>query len=87
MSDLRPDLAALVASVQHPSGDPATLRDDTVLLDGGLALDSLAVLEIVLGLEERFGLPVPAEDVTPAHLGTFGRLIAYVERRRAAAAP
>jgi len=79
-ADLRSDLAALVASVAHPPADPASLSDDTVLLSGGLDLDSLSILELVVGLE-KWGIEVPAEDVNPAHFGTFSRLLSYALSR------
>ena len=80
--DLRSSLAALVASVARPPADPATVADDTSLLGGGLDLDSLSVLELVVGLE-GLGVVVPPEDVTPTHFGTLSSLVAYVRGRRA----
>jgi acyl carrier protein len=80
-ADFRGRLAALVAGLAHPPVDPATISDDTGLLRGGLDLDSLSLLEIVVGLE-GFGIEVPAADVTPEHFGTFARLLAYTGSRR-----
>lgn len=80
----RDRLAALVASVCVPAADPAQLDDETKLIAAGLALDSLALLELVVGLEAEFGVAVPESDVTSANFGTFGRLRAYVDARRRA---
>ena len=77
----RDRLAALVASVCVPPADPADLHDATKLIGEGLALDSLALLEIVVGLESEFGVAVPGTDVTSANCGTLRRLLAYVEAR------
>jgi acyl carrier protein len=79
-SDLRGGLAALVAGLSRPPVDPATVSDDTVLLQGGLDLDSLSLLELVVGLE-RWGIEVPAADVVPANFGTFGLLLSYARAR------
>jgi acyl carrier protein len=79
-SDLRGGLAALVASLARPPVDPATVSDDTVLLQGGLDLDSLSLLELVVGLE-RWGIEVPAADVVPANFRTFALLLAYARTR------
>jgi acyl carrier protein len=73
-------LAALVAGLAHPPVDPASISDATVLLRGGLDLDSLALLELVVGLEQ-WGIEVPAADVTPANFGTFASLLAYARDR------
>lgn len=34
---------------------PAEIMDDTLLFDGGLSLDSIDALEIVVGLQKEFG--------------------------------
>jgi acyl carrier protein len=78
---IRERLAALVASVCVPPADPGRLTDDTKLIGEGLALDSLALLEVVVGLESEFGLAVPGTDVTSANFGTLGRLCAFVGAR------
>jgi acyl carrier protein len=79
--DLRRSVAALAASVARPPADPAALRDDTSLLGGGLDLDSLSMLELVVGLE-KLGVAVAAEDVVPANFGTFSSLLAYARAHR-----
>jgi acyl carrier protein len=79
-ADLRGGLAALVARLARPPVEPATLRDDTVLLQGGLDLDSLSLLELVVGLEQ-WGIEVPPADVVPAHFGTFALLLSYARSR------
>jgi acyl carrier protein len=81
-ADLRTALAALLGSVARPPADPASLEDDTSLLGGGLDLDSLSMLELVVGLE-RLGVEVPPQDVTPDHFRTFSTLLDYVRSRRA----
>ena len=42
---------------------PEEIEDDEVLFGGGLGLDSVATLEIVVGLEEEFGVEVQDEDL------------------------
>ncbi|MBM4130369.1 acyl carrier protein [bacterium] len=67
-------------------GDEARLTgDDLSLLDNGI-MDSLGVLELVAFLESRLGLSVPDADLVPRNLDSVDNLVAYVERRRAAAA-
>lgn len=82
---LAPALASLVASVAHPPADPTTLRESSVLLESGLDLDSLALLELVVGLE-TWGIAVPAADVGPQNFRTFGALLAYVRARAGSSA-
>lgn len=54
------------------------LGDDVPLGEGGLGLDSIALLELILACEERFGLP-PSPELLAAPL-TVGRLINCVCR-------
>jgi len=38
--------------------DPDTLQDDAPLVGGGLDLDSIDLLELVVGLEKEYGLKI-----------------------------
>ncbi len=48
-------------------------------------IDSTGVLELVGFLEERYGIKVADEDLTPENLDSLGRIEAFVEKKRAAA--
>jgi acyl carrier protein len=54
------------------------LRHDSPLVASGI-LDSLAILKLVLFLEEQFGVVVPAEDLIPAHFETVDAIWAYLQ--------
>lgn len=59
----------------------ATVRDDTPLLDWGV-LDSLALADLIAFVEERFGLRVPLDAITPDNfrsLRTIATLLAALE--------
>lgn len=61
--------------------------DATTELFGGIPeLDSLAVLELVTSLEDRFGIVVEDEDVTGEVFETVGTLADFVAERSAAPA-
>lgn len=60
---------------------PADLHDETSLLDSG-AVDSLGILEIVGFIEERCGIVLADEDITPENFATVGRLQALIRERR-----
>lgn len=59
---------------------PAVLTEDTLILDGGL-LDSIATLELIVHLEERYGIRIGAQEVTPATFGTLGALARFVANK------
>jgi acyl carrier protein len=53
----------------------------TPLLGSLPELDSMAVLELMLALEERFGIEIEGEDVTAEVFETLGSLAAFVDGR------
>lgn len=59
--------------------EDADLRGDASLTRTGI-IDSTGVMEILLFLEERFGVRVPDEDITPENLDTIDALVGYLGR-------
>ena len=63
--------------------DRAASIDATTELLGNLPeLDSMAVLELVAALEQRFGITVDDEDVTAEVFETLDSLTAFVAEKR-----
>jgi acyl carrier protein len=56
-----------------------TLDAATPLLGSLPELDSMAVLELVLELEQRFGIVIEGEDVTAEMFETLASLTAFVD--------
>ena len=61
--------------------------DAGVSIDGGsslqdLGLDSAALLSVVIGIEEAFGIDVPDADITIDNFGTVGAMTSYIATRR-----
>ena len=67
------------------SSDPNELPDDASLLDRGI-IDSTGVLEVVLFMEESFGLRVKASEMLPQNFDSVNAIVAFVERSRLAVA-
>ena len=86
-------LCAIVARVIGARRVPADAGAGTVLRDGGLWLDSMELLQVVLACEAQFGITFkPAEDLIGDGLETVGTLADVIRRRspslsRAASAP
>jgi peptidyl carrier protein len=53
----------------------ATLPDDAPLLDWGV-LDSLALADLMVFIEQRFALSVPIEAITPGNFRTLRTIAA-----------
>lgn len=56
------------------------LTDDTPLLESGI-LDSLSLLQLVVFLEERFGITVGDADLLPQNFETVNTICAYLRAR------
>ncbi|SRR5579872_396742 len=61
-------------------GSADQIRDEESFLETGL-LDSTGVLQLVDFLEERYGIVVENEEVTPDNLDSIERISAYLERK------
>jgi len=57
---------------------PERLEPDTPLAD--LQIDSLAVIEVLFAVEEKFGVTVPSAPASSQQsMRTFGDIVAYVD--------
>lgn len=60
-----------------PGEDPDELKDDTPLITGGV-LDSIATVQLMLFLEERYGVTLEAHELDPEHLDTIADISGLV---------
>jgi acyl carrier protein len=65
--------------------DPAGLADDAPLVGGGLDLDSIDLLELVVGLEKEYGVKITDVAEGRRALATVTTLAEYVASRRRSA--
>ncbi|HUB39506.1 MAG TPA: acyl carrier protein [Streptosporangiaceae bacterium] len=56
------------------------LADETSLLESGI-LDSLSLLQLVVFLEERFGIIVGDADLLPENFASVNTICAYLRAR------
>ncbi len=59
--------------------DPESITMDTNLLDD-LGADSLDVVELIMGLEDEFGITISDEDAS--QLVTVSKIVDYLENLR-----
>lgn len=79
------DIDAVKAVVVDTLGveDRADAIDASTLLFGALPeLDSMAVLELVLEIEQRFAIEIEGEDVTADVFETLASLAAFVHEKQ-----
>jgi acyl carrier protein len=57
--------------------NPDDIDDDAYLFGGGLQLDSIDSMEIIIGIQSRFGAEIPEGDMSP--LRTINTLADFVQ--------
>lgn len=60
------------------------LPDDVSLLEEGI-MDSTGVLDLVMFIEETFGIQVKDEELIPENLDSVDRLVAFIQKKSAPA--
>jgi acyl carrier protein len=60
--------------------DSKTLNADVSLTQTGV-IDSMGVLELIMFIENEYGITVPDEDTLPENLDSVSRIVDYVSRR------
>jgi acyl carrier protein len=68
-------LAHLVPEYTQP------ITDDTSLVEEGLCIDSVGLLELVAAIEKRLGVVVAEDEIRPEHFATVGRLLRFLAVR------
>ena len=64
--------------------DPTTIQNDAPLFGEGLGLDSIDALELVLGLEQEFGIKVEDEEVGVKAFASVDALVDFIEQKKIA---
>ena len=60
----------------------ASLDASTPLFGGLPELDSMAVVELVVALEQRFGLTINDDEITSEAFESLGSLTAFIDAKR-----
>jgi len=60
---------------------PADIPDNDPLIGGGLSLDSIDALELVVRLEKEFGIKIASSEEARRALASVAALAAYIRER------
>jgi acyl carrier protein len=63
----------------------AKLNDGDSFLETGM-IDSTGILELVAFVEDQFGIEVADTELVPENLDSVEKLVAFIERKKVAAA-
>ena len=61
----------------------AVPQDPAADLMASEAVDSVAMMEMIVWLEETFNITIDAEDLTPENFSTVNAMVAYIEKASA----
>jgi acyl carrier protein len=87
-NDLRRRLKELlIERLKFEDMTPEDIPDDEPLFGGGLGLDSIDALEIVVMLESEFGIKVKNETSARESFRSISTLASYVEQKLAQELP
>ncbi len=78
--DIRDRFKEYIVGNFMSSGGEKSLKDDASLLEEGI-MDSTGVLDLVMFIEETFGIAVKDEELIPENLDSVDKLVAFVERK------
>ena len=71
----------IIAEKADGRTDVDHMSESTPLIGGHLGLDSFQRLEVLMGVEEAFGLSFDYEELDLSLLASIGTVVEYIERR------
>lgn len=78
--DIKAQVRQYIAKNLLFSDNGFTYADDASFLEEGI-IDSLGVMELVLFIEEKFGVKVKDEELTPDNFDSVNKLASYIQGR------
>jgi acyl carrier protein len=84
-AELKAQIKQLIVDRLKLDVDPASIENGQPLFGEGLGLDSIDALELVLGIEQEFGVKVEDEEMGQAALSSVDALADFVTAKRAGA--
>ncbi len=77
------EVLALLDEILSLNGRTAAFSENTVLLGAIPELDSMAVVALITGMEERFGFITEDDEIDGSTFATVGSLVNFVEAKLA----
>jgi len=75
----------LISGLRLQDTEPASIADDQPIFVEGLGLDSIDALELVVLIEEHFGIAIPDEEVGKSAFASIAALAEYISAEQARA--
>jgi acyl carrier protein len=81
--EIKQEILCLLDVVLSLNGRTAAFTEDTALLGAIPELDSMAVVALIAGIEERFDFVVDDDEIDGAVFATVGSLVEFVAAKLA----
>ncbi|MEO6021607.1 MAG: acyl carrier protein [Burkholderiales bacterium] len=75
------DIKTMLADVLSLGARKNQLTEATPLIGSIPELDSMAVVNVITALEDRFGISVEDDEISADTFATLGSLVAFVENK------
>jgi len=82
-ADLKAQIKQLIVERLKLEVVPSAIEDGQPLFGDGLGLDSIDALELVLGIEQAFGVKIEDEEMGEQALSSVNSLAEFVATKRA----
>lgn len=73
------DIKTMLADVLSLGARKSLLNESTPLLGSIPELDSMAVVNVITAMEDRFGISVSDDEISADTFATLGTLVGFVE--------
>ena len=83
LADLKAEIKQLIVERLKLEVEPGAIEDGQPLFGDGLGLDSIDALELVLGIEQAFGVKIEDEEMGAQALSSVNALADFVVAKRA----
>ena len=75
------DVKTIVGEVLHLGPQIEKMNASSALLGAIPEFDSMAVVNVITAIEERFGISVADDEIDAATFATFGSLVEFIEQK------
>jgi acyl carrier protein len=81
IKDIRERVRIVLAENVLKEINASEIGDDFPLIEYGVGIDSVARLELLVALEEEFGVKLDESEITPDFFDTVGTISEYISNR------
>lgn len=73
----------IISTLRLKDTTPADIADDAPMIGGGLELDSIDALEVVVAIEKAYGVKIDSSEDSKRALGSVNELAAFIREKAA----